>query len=209
MRIHSIAVNLARWALVPVLAATVGLTTAQAKDHGNGHGDQGNHGRGNGHYDRGDHGNRGRGNGHYDRGDQGNRGRGHAYGRDRGYQDYDRVNYGHGHYDHGRGHAYGRERRGEDFHFHGDDRDHFARYYDRDVDYWRRYPRWRPRFYRGYYIPRTYVIQVVPPAYYVGMPPPPPGCNYGYYDGYVVAYNPTTRMIADAIDLVGTAIATR
>jgi len=181
MRISSMAVNFARWALVPVLAVTVGLTAAQAKDHGNGHG----------HDDQ--------GNGHSDHGNHGNHGRGH--------DDDWQGNYGHDHYDHGRGHAYGREKHGEDFHFHGGDRDHFSRYYYRDVDHWRRYPHGRPHFYRGYYIPRTYVIQVVPPAYYVGMPPPPPGCNYGYYDGYVVAYNPTTRMIADAIDLVGTAIA--
>lgn len=25
---------------------------------------------------------------------------------------------------------------------------------------------------------------------------------YGYYDGYMVAYNPTTRIIADVMDLV-------
>jgi hypothetical protein len=34
------------------------------------------------------------------------------------------------------------------------------------------------------------------------VPPPPPGYQYGYYDGYVVAYDPTTRIIADVLDLV-------
>jgi len=169
MRISSMAVKFAQWALVPVLAATVGLATA----HGQGNSEHGN-GHGHGHSDE-DH--------------------GHGHGHD---------NYGHNHYDNGRGHAYGREKHGEDFHFHGGDRDHFERYYYRDVDHWRHY-HGRPHFYAGYYIPPTYVIQPVPPAYYVGMPPPPPGYNYGYYGGYVVAYNPTTRIIADAIDLVGAA----
>jgi hypothetical protein len=47
----------------------------------------------------------------------------------------------------------------------------------------------------------------VPQAYWQNVPPPP-GYQYGYYDGYVVAYNPTTRIIADVMDLV-TAAATR
>lgn len=175
MRISSMAVKFAQWALVPVLAITVGLAVAQGQDHDD---------HGHGHDDHGDH-----GHGHDDHGD-----RGHGY-----------DNHGHDHYDNGHGHAYGREYRGEDFHFHGDERERFAPHYYRDIDHWRRYPGARPRFYAGYYIPRTYVIQPVPPAYYVGMPPPPPGYGYGYYDGYVVAYNPTTRIIGDVIDLVGAA----
>ena len=42
--------------------------------------------------------------------------------------------------------------------------------------------------------------------YYRDMPPPPPGYRFGYYDGYVVAYNPTTQIVADVLDLVGAAI---
>jgi hypothetical protein len=182
MRISSIAVKFAQWGLVPVLAITVGLAVAQGQDHddyGHGHDNHGDHGHG-----------------------HDNRGNEHEY-----HGDHGRDNHGHDHYDNGRGHAYGREYRGEDFHFHGDERDRFAPHYYRDVDHWRRYPHARPYFYPGYYIPRTYVIQPVPPAYYIGMPPPPPGYGYGYYDGYVVAYNPATRIVADAIDLVGTAIA--
>lgn len=34
------------------------------------------------------------------------------------------------------------------------------------------------------------------------VPPPPPGFQYAYYDGYIVAYNPHTRMVADVLDLV-------
>ena len=164
---------------MPVLAATVGLAAAHGQDR-----DNNDHGHGHGH----GHGHRDETNGH-------------------GHDHYDHGNYGHDHYDHGRGPAYGREGRSAAFPFHGDDRGRFESHYYRDVDHWRRHPHGRPHFYAGYYIPPTYVIQPVPPAYYAGMPPPPPGYGYGYYDGYVVAYNPTTRIIADAIDLVGTAIA--
>ncbi len=60
----------------------------------------------------------------------------------------------------------------------------------------------RPAFVPGYVIPRAYAIEPVPQAYWAGQPPPPPGYQYGYYDGYVVAYDPTTRIIADVMDLV-------
>lgn len=93
-----------------------------------------------------------------------------------------------------------------DWRFRGDERDRFRGYYANDVRRWERNRR-RPRFYAGYAIPRSYRVQPVPPAYYNGLQPPPPGYQYGYYDGYVVAYNPTTRIIADVMDLVG-AIAT-
>jgi hypothetical protein len=51
-----------------------------------------------------------------------------------------------------------------------------------------------------------YRIQPVPVTYYRGAPPPPPGYRYGYYEGYVVAYDPTTRVIGDVLDLVGAAM---
>ena len=80
-------------------------------------------------------------------------------------------------------------------------RDQWARYYQRDAMRWRNNRR-RPNFTPGYVIPRTYAIRPVPQAYWAGQPPPPPGYQYGYYDGYVVAYNPTTRIVADVLDLV-------
>ena len=49
-------------------------------------------------------------------------------------------------------------------------------------------------------------LKSVPASYYRNMPPPPPGYRFGYYDGYVVAYNPTTQIVADVLDLVGAAI---
>jgi hypothetical protein len=49
-------------------------------------------------------------------------------------------------------------------------------------------------------------VRTVPHSYWVGtVPAPPPGYRYGYYQGYVVAYNPTTRIIADVIDIVSAA----
>jgi hypothetical protein len=59
---------------------------------------------------------------------------------------------------------------------------------------------------RGEAIPRGYTIQAVPRSYWESVPPPPPGYQYGYSDGYVVAYDPTTRIVADVLDLVSAAV---
>jgi hypothetical protein len=91
----------------------------------------------------------------------------------------------------------------EDYHFRGDDRGRFYAHYRSDADQWR--GRRRPVFVTGRVVPREYVIQTVPQTYWVGAPPPPPGYQYGYYGGYVVAYNPATRIVADVLDLVAAA----
>src|SRR6266403_5879278 len=91
----------------------------------------------------------------------------------------------------------------EDYHFHNEDRGRFYAQYRSDADQWRH--RRRPVFVTGRVVPREYVIQAVPQSYWVSEPPPPPGYQYGYYGGYVVAYNPTTRIIADVMDLVSAA----
>jgi Ni/Co efflux regulator RcnB len=91
---------------------------------------------------------------------------------------------------------------GKDFHFRDEDRGHFSSHYNKDVDHWKSHPQGRPHFVRGEHIPAGYRFQPVPHAYYSNVPPPPPGYQYGYYDGYVVAYNPTTQIIADVLDLV-------
>lgn len=122
-----------------------------------------------------------------DHGQDHGQGRGNAYGHDK----------------HDNGHD-GREN-GPDFRFQDDHRARFESHYHKDVDRWRQHPDRRPRFERGQRIPTTYVIRPVPRNYYVNVPPPPPGYQYGYYDGYVVAYNPTTRIIADVLDLVAAA----
>jgi hypothetical protein len=92
----------------------------------------------------------------------------------------------------------------DDYHFKGDDRGRFYAYYRSDADRWR--GRRRPVFVTGRAVPREYVIRTVPQSYWVGAPPPPPGYQYGYYGGYVVAYDPTTRVIGDVLDLVGAAM---
>jgi len=91
----------------------------------------------------------------------------------------------------------------EDYHFHNEDRGRFYAQYRSDADQWRH--RRRPVFVTGHVVPREYVIQPVPQSYWVSEPPPPPGYQYGYYGGYVVAYNPTTRIVADVLDLVAAA----
>jgi len=97
----------------------------------------------------------------------------------------------------------GQAKKYRDYHFQGEDRGRFYSYYRSDADHWR--GRKRPVFVTGHAIPSTYVVQVVPQTYWVGAPPPPPGYQYGYYGGYVVAYNPTTRIVADVLDIVGAA----
>jgi Ni/Co efflux regulator RcnB len=119
---------------------------------------------------------------------------------DRGHDDHD-----HGHGQENRGNdRRGQENRGNDFHFRDQDRGRFQSHYSRDVDRWRRRPQGRPFFVRGQRIPSGYRFQPVPRTYYTNVPPPP-GYQYGYYDGYVVAYDPTTRIIADVMDLVAAA----
>jgi Ni/Co efflux regulator RcnB len=88
-----------------------------------------------------------------------------------------------------------------DYHFRPDDRNNFRGHYQSNLRQWQNNPR-RPHFNSGDRLPSNYRIQAVPSSYYRGVPPPPPGYRFGYYDGYVVSYNPTTRIIADVLDLV-------
>jgi Ni/Co efflux regulator RcnB len=83
--------------------------------------------------------------------------------------------------------------------FAGNDHDRFQQRYGGDAHKWAG-RKDRPHFETGRAIPRNYRVQPVPRSYW-GGPPPPAGYSYGYYDGYVVSYNPTTRIIADVLDL--------
>jgi hypothetical protein len=62
----------------------------------------------------------------------------------------------------------------------------------------------RPRFAVGGYYPYADIgyLQPVPPDVYGYLPPPPPGYQMGYYDGYVVVYDPITYFIANLVDLM-------
>jgi hypothetical protein len=61
----------------------------------------------------------------------------------------------------------------------------------------------RPVFAMGGYFPYGDVqyLSAVPGSLYGTLPPPPPGYQMGYYDGYVVVYDPLTYFIANVIDL--------
>jgi len=97
-------------------------------------------------------------------------------------------------------HGNGQQNNGNDFRFRDQDRNAFQQHYQADASRWRNRPN-RPQFNRGQRIPSNYRFQPVPNSYYRGAPPPPPGYQYGYYQGYVVTYNPTTRIIGDVLDL--------
>jgi hypothetical protein len=62
----------------------------------------------------------------------------------------------------------------------------------------------RPAFRTGMYFPYAYLgyLQPVPPSMWGMLPPIPPGYQVGYYDGYVVVYDPVTYWIVGVIDLM-------
>jgi hypothetical protein len=64
--------------------------------------------------------------------------------------------------------------------------------------------RHRPRFSRGGYIPRMYWgdFQPVPYSLIGYLPAVPPGYAIGYYDGYVVVYDPVTYVIVSVLDIL-------
>jgi len=45
-------------------------------------------------------------------------------------------------------------------------------------------------------------LTTVPPSVYRTLPPPPPGYQMGYFDGYVIVYDPVTYFIANLVDLL-------
>src|SRR4051812_34246436 len=93
-----------------------------------------------------------------------------------------------------------------EYHFRAEDRDHFRPHYEKDIKQWRQHPDRRHNFRAGERVPSGVRLKSVPTSYYRTLPPPPPGYQLGYYDGYVVAYNPTTQIIADVLDLVSAAV---
>jgi len=89
--------------------------------------------------------------------------------------------------------------------FRDTDRGYFYSHYREDAERWRGHR--RPVFEPGGVIVSSYVVRPVPRAYLEGVvvSAPPPGYQYGYCRGYVVVYNPATRMVADVLDLIVTA----
>ena len=94
------------------------------------------------------------------------------------------------------------------YHFRSEDRDRFSSHYRGNIRQMEKHPDRRHHIRAGERLPSDYRsrLKSVPTSYYRNMPPPPPGYRFGYYDGYVVAYNPTTQIVADVLDLVGAAI---
>lgn len=90
------------------------------------------------------------------------------------------------------------------YHFRPEDRDQFRGHYQSSVNRYQNHPDNRRMWSAGQQLSSTDVrrFQPVPRSYYNNVPPPPPGYRFGYYNGNVYAYNPTTRIIADVLDLV-------
>jgi len=93
-----------------------------------------------------------------------------------------------------------------EYHFRAEDRDHFRPHYEKDVRRWSQQSDRRHQFRAGERLPSGVRLKSVPSSYYRTLPPPPRGYRFGYYDGYVVAYNPTTQIVADVLDLVNAAV---
>ena len=62
----------------------------------------------------------------------------------------------------------------------------------------------RPHFARGAYFPRVWLpyLSPVPPSLLGYLPPIPPGYAVGYYQGYVVVYDPATFFMLGVVDLL-------
>ncbi len=88
------------------------------------------------------------------------------------------------------------------YNFRPNDRSYLRRYYLRNLGYINRAN--RPRFLVGGFFPYAYIsyLTPLPPQLFGYLPPPPPGYAMGYYDGYVVVYDPVSYFIANVVDLM-------
>jgi hypothetical protein len=88
------------------------------------------------------------------------------------------------------------------FLFRPNDRAFLSRHYARNLGYINRAR--RPRFVAGGFFPYRYVpfITPVPPRVIGFLPPAPPGYRMGYFQGYVVVYDPLTGFIVNMVDLL-------
>jgi Ni/Co efflux regulator RcnB len=102
----------------------------------------------------------------------------------------------------------GRRDEKPEYHFRPEDRGRFSSHYQGNIKQMQKHPDKRHHIRAGEHLPSDYRshLKSVPASYYRNMPPPPPGYRFGYYDGYVVAYNPTTQIVADVLDLVNAAV---
>lgn len=126
---------------------------------------------------------------------QGNSGN-HGHGKGHGHDDNDDR----GHDDHG--HGNGHDKHQNQRYFRDQDRDYVVRYYNgpRNLP-----PGLRKKYYRNGTLPPGWQkrFRPMPPVLIQQLPPVPYGYQRGYYDGYAVVVDPRTRIIYDAIDIVG------
>jgi Ni/Co efflux regulator RcnB len=116
--------------------------------------------------------------------------------------DHDDHHDGRGKHDdrHDNGNHYGQYKHDSDYRFRGNDYVELRKQYRGP----RKFKGARPRFERGQYLSNDWRSRMrpVPVVVIRQLPPPPPGYQFGYIDGYAVCYNPTTRVIADVLDIV-------
>ncbi len=88
------------------------------------------------------------------------------------------------------------------YHFRPHDRSYLHRYYMHALLGINRAN--RPHFVIGGFFPYGSIPYITPlPPHVCGyLPTPPPGYQMGYYDGYVVIYDPLTYFIANVVDLL-------
>jgi len=88
------------------------------------------------------------------------------------------------------------------YNFRPNDRDYLRRYYRRNLGYINRGN--RPIFATGGFFPLASIsyITPLPVGLYGYLPPAPPGYQMGYFDGYVVVYDPMTYFLASVVDLL-------
>src|ERR1700744_5565872 len=82
------------------------------------------------------------------------------------------------------------------------DRDSLRRYYASRFGYINRAR--RPIFLIGGFLPFADLayLSPLPVSLYGALPPIPPGCQVGYWDGYVIVYDPMTGYIVSVVDLL-------
>ena len=92
----------------------------------------------------------------------------------------------------------------QSYQFRAQDRDQLKGHYQSDVRQYQAHPENRSHYSAGQQLSTNDVkrFKPVPASYSRNLAPPPRGYRMGYSQGNVVAYNPTTRVIADVLDLV-------
>lgn len=88
------------------------------------------------------------------------------------------------------------------YHFRPNDSAYLRHYYRNRLSYINRAR--RPVFGIGGFFPFADIayLSPLPSNVYGYLPPPPPGYQMGYFDGYVVVYDPLTYFVANVIDLL-------